>query len=184
MKTKVYVIPHKRMVTVDRKRGNISSERYYRIGVPDNFQIDSRKWRYLDEQRGYVEVDVSDGDLHDLPEAPQMSAGLYAIAVGVKTGKALPGPQFLPDSESKRLGTIIDGNGKQWRQGSEYRWQTCTAGTPGAVELQKPIPVNDGKCITEFVDGVPDDCGALDEETGIPVSVMRQRIEALALEER
>ena len=185
LQTKVYRVPAKRKVTVDTKIGSIfAKERYITKEVPDTFQIDAKKWRYLDEQKGYVEIDITDGEPVNLEAAPEMTDGQYAQAVRVIDGKILEKPVFLPDELSQRRGTITCADGKTYLQGSEYKWKACAKADLYAKELQKPIPVKPGdECIIEFEEGVPKDCGVLDEDLGVPVRVITDKAKLLGLVE-
>ena len=49
-------------------------------------------------------------------------------------------------------------------------------------EILKPVPVKPGdECIIEFEDGVPKDCGVLDEDLGVPVKVITDKAKLLGL---
>jgi len=183
MKTKVYRVPKKRKVMVDTKIGSIfAKERYITKEVPDTFQIDAKKWRYLDEQKGYVEIDITDGEPVNLEAAPEMTDGQYAQAVRVIDGKILEKPVFLPDELSQRRGTITCADGKTYLQGSEYKWKACAKVDLHAKEILKPVPVKSGdECSIPFEDGVPKDCGVLDEDLGVPVKVITDKAKLLGL---
>ena len=185
MKTKVYRVPEKRKVMVDTKIGSIfAKERYITKEVPDTFQIDAKKWRYLDEQKGYVEIDITDGKPVNLEAAPEMTDGQYAQAVRVIDDKILEKPVFLPDELSQRRGTITCADGKTYLQGSEYKWKACAKVDLRAKEILKPVPVKPGdECIIPFEDGVPKDCGVLDEDLGVPVKVITDKTLMLGLVE-
>jgi len=183
MKTKVYRVPEKRKVMVDTEIGSIfAKERYITKEVPDTFQIDAKKWRYLDEQKGYVEIDITDGKPVNLEAAPEMTDGQYAQAVRVIDGKILEKPVFLPDELSQRRGTITCADGKTYLQGSEYKWKACAKVDLHAKEILKPVPVKSGdECSIPFEDGVPKDCGVLDEDLGVPVKVITDKAKLLGL---
>ena len=179
MITKVYVIPNKMKVTVDNGTGSIyDKERYYTKEVPDSFQLTNRKWRYLDEKRGYVEVEVEAGDLTAVSEAPATYPGVFAKAIRISDGHILKDPIFLPDAQSQRRGTIT-AEGKTYLQGSEYRWQKCDSKDIDAVEIHKPQPVKDATTVIPFEEGIPNDVGVLDKDLGIPVSILQQKIAEL-----
>ena len=183
MQTKVYRVPAKRKVTVDTGNDSIfAKERYITKEVPDTFQIDAKKWRYLDEQKGYVEIDITDGEPVNLEAAPEMTDGQYAQAVRVIDDKILEKPVFLPDELSQRRGTITCADGKTYLQGSEYKWKACAKVDLHAKEILKPVPVKSGdECSIPFEDGVPKDCGVLDEDLGVPVKVITDKTLMLGL---
>ena len=185
IKTKVYRVPAKRKVTVDTGNDSIfTRERYITKEVPDTFQIDAKKWRYLDEQKGYVEIDITDGEPVNLEAAPEMTDGQYAQAVRVIDDKILEKPVFLPDELSQRRGTITCADGKTYLQGSEYKWKACAKVDLHAKEILKPVPVKSGdECSIPFEDGVPKDCGVLDEDLGVPVKVITDKTLMLGLVE-
>ena len=178
MITKVYVIPNKRKITVDKGTGDIyDKKRYYTKEVPDSFQLTGRKWRVIDEQRGYVEVEVDAGNLKNITEVTAFP-GTYIKAIRLSDGHELKKPMFLPDAQSQRRGTIM-AEGKTYLQGSEYKWVKCDKTDPNAYELHPPRPVIDKDCTMSFEDGLPNDAGVLDKDLGIPVTVLQQKVKEL-----
>jgi hypothetical protein len=168
-------------INIDTGKG-IGAQRYARITVPD-MPFGNTKWRCLDSQRGYFEVDGSDAVVSALPAAPAMTEGLYARALRNSDGKVLVKPEFLKDAKSQELGTI-ESEGKVYLQGREYHWERCAKSDPDAVELHAPVPVNDGTCITPFIEGIPEDVGKIDPDLGIPEAKIIDKAKLLGLVEK
>lgn len=177
---KTVILPTKE-ITVDTGKGT-GRERYVTTILPV-MPAGNIRWRCLDRRNGYFEVDGDDATVSPLPEAPAMTSGVYAKAYRNSDGKVLVKPVFLKDAKSQELGTI-ESEGVVYLQGKEYHWEACAKSDPDAFEINAPVPVNDGTCITPFTDGVPADVGKIDAELGIPESAIIDKAKLLGLVEK
>jgi hypothetical protein len=177
---KTVVLPTKEIM-VDTGKG-VGRERYVATTVPV-MSAGNTKWRCLDAQRGYFDVDGDDVVVSPLPDAPAMTEGSYAKAFRNSDGKVLVKPVFLKDVKSQNLGTI-ESEGKVYLQGTEYHWEACDVFDPDAFEINAPVPVNDGTCITPMTEGIPADVGKIDVELGIPESAIIDKAKLLGLVEK